>query len=87
MIPTTLALAGPRGAAIVAHVNYPPGEERQFAFAGEPIRVYEGEVTIAAQLDLPLPPGTKLRGVLTYQACTEDACLSATTQAIDVTTP
>jgi len=87
MIPTTLALAGPRGAAIAANVDYPPGEERQFAFAGEPIRVYEDEVTIAAHLDQPLPPGTKLRATLTYQPCTEDACLSATSQAIDVTAP
>jgi uncharacterized protein YyaL (SSP411 family) len=87
MIPTTLALVGPRGAAIAAHVEYPPGEERQFAFAGEPIRVYEGKVTIAAQLEQPLPPATKLRAALTYQPCTEEACLSATTQAIDVTAP
>jgi uncharacterized protein YyaL (SSP411 family) len=87
MIPTTLALAGPRGAAVAAHVDYPPGEERQFAFAGEAIRVYDGEVTIAVQLDQTLPAGTKLRAALTYQACTEDACLSATTQAIDLTAP
>jgi uncharacterized protein YyaL (SSP411 family) len=86
MIPTTLALIGPRAAPIAATIDYPPGEERHFAFADEPIRVYDGTVTLVARLEQPLPPGATLRAALTYQACTDDACLSATTQAIDIMT-
>jgi uncharacterized protein YyaL (SSP411 family) len=85
MIPTTLALVGPRAAPIAASIDYPRGEERRFAFASEPIRVYEGTVSLIARLEEPLPPGAILRAALTYQPCTEDACLSATTRAIDVT--
>jgi uncharacterized protein YyaL (SSP411 family) len=84
MIPTTLAVVGARGTSVAATIEYPPGEERQFAFASEAIRVYEGEVIIVARLAEPLPPATKVRAALTYQACTEDACLAATSQAIEL---
>jgi uncharacterized protein len=84
MIPTTLALAGPRGAAIAAAIDYPPGEERKFAFATEAVRVYAGEVTIAARLDAPPTPGTPVKAVLTYQPCTDEACLSAVSKTVEV---
>jgi uncharacterized protein len=84
MIPTTLAVVGARGAAVAAAIEYPPGEERRFAFASEAIRVYEGEVTIVARLAEALATGTTVRAALTYQACTEDACLAATSQGVEV---
>jgi uncharacterized protein YyaL (SSP411 family) len=87
MIPTTLALSVPRGVEVSAQVDYPPGEERRFAFATEAIRVYEGEVTIAAKMDWPLPTGTPVRVVLTYQACTDQACLPATNKTVEVAAP
>jgi hypothetical protein len=82
MIPTTFTLAD-----VPATIEYPPGESSKFAFATEPIRVYEGTVTILARLEKALPSGTKLRGGLTYQPCTENACLSATSKSIDLATP
>jgi uncharacterized protein YyaL (SSP411 family) len=87
MIPTTLALAGPRGAAIGAAIEYPAGEERRFGFASEGIRVYEGEVTIVARLDAPVAAGTAVSVVLTYQPCTDDACLSAVSKTVAVGHP
>jgi hypothetical protein len=85
LIPTTLALAI-RDDDIDATIDYPPGEERRFSFATEPIRVYHGTVTIAARLSKP-PTGGGLRAVLTYQPCTDDACLSATSKIIELPAP
>ena len=87
MIPTTLSLAVPRDVDVTAEIDYPPGDERRFPFATEAIRVYDGEVTIIVRLDRPLPAGTVLRAALTYQPCTEEACLPAVSKTLDVTAP
>jgi len=84
LVPTSLALTLPDGTAVAATIDYPPGEERRFAFAEETLRVYEGDVEIVARLDQPLPPGTRARVALTYQACTEDACLAVATKLTEV---
>ena len=84
MIPTTLAITAARGQQLEATIDYPPGEQRRFAFASEPIRVYEGTVTLAVRFEKPITPGATLRLILTYQPCTEDACLSATSKQIEV---
>jgi hypothetical protein len=84
MVPTTLAITLADGTAVAARIDYPPGEERKFAFAEEELRVYEGEVEIVAQLDEAPPAGSRVRVALTYQACTEDACLAVATKAIEV---
>jgi len=82
LVPTTLTISGMREPEV--KIEYPPGEERAFAFATEAIRVYEGTVTIVARF--VRPPWT-VRASLTYQPCTEDACLSATTRQLDVGAP
>jgi len=84
MIPTTLAMSGGRGVVLAADTEYPPGEERRFAFAPEPIRVYEGTVTIVVRLAEAPAAGVRIRATLTFQPCTEDACLAATAVTIDV---
>jgi uncharacterized protein YyaL (SSP411 family) len=84
MVPTTLAITLADGTAVAARIDYPPGEERKFAFAEEELRVYEREVEIVAQLDEAPPAGSRVRVALTYQACTEDACLAVATKAIEV---
>jgi uncharacterized protein YyaL (SSP411 family) len=86
LIPTTLALAS-RGGDTEVTVDYPPGEERRFAFTSEPLRVYEGTVAIVARLSKPLPTGTGMRATLSYQPCTEDACLVATSKQIEFAAP
>jgi uncharacterized protein YyaL (SSP411 family) len=80
LIPTTLGVSA--GADSRAVIEYPPGEERRFAFANEAIRVYDGEVVIVARVGRAA--GVRVRVTLTYQACTEDACLPATSKSIEV---
>ncbi|HYO08696.1 MAG TPA: protein-disulfide reductase DsbD domain-containing protein, partial [Tepidisphaeraceae bacterium] len=82
LVPTALRLTGVEPADI-AGIDYPPGEERRFAFAEEPIRIYHGAITIAVRFaratsDRPL----SLR--LTYQACDENACLPPITKQVEV---
>jgi len=84
LIPTALTLSLPDGGAVAATIDYPPGEERKFAFADQAIRVYEREIEIVARLAEPLAAGSRVRVALTYQACTEDACLTAATKTIEV---
>jgi hypothetical protein len=86
LIPTTLTLATRAGNADVT-IDYPPGDERQFAFADTPIHVYDGTVTLVARLSTPLPSGAGVRATLTYQPCTEDACLPATSKQIELAAP
>jgi hypothetical protein len=86
LIATSLAVASRGGDAEVT-VDYPPGEERRFAFAPEPLHVYEGMVTIVARFSKALPPGTGIRATLSYQPCTEDACLAATSKSIELAAP
>jgi hypothetical protein len=84
LVPTTVAITLSDGMAVAATIDYPPGEERKFAFAEETLRVYEGEVEIVARLAQALSAGTAARVALTYQACTEDACLAVATKTIEV---
>jgi hypothetical protein len=86
LIPTTLTLAT-RAGSLEVTIDYPPGEERHFAFADQPLHVYDATTTIAARLSTPLPPGTGVRATLTYQPCTEDACLPATTKQLEFVAP
>jgi uncharacterized protein YyaL (SSP411 family) len=86
LVPTSLSLATRGGDAEVT-IDYPPGEEREFAFATGPLHVYEGAVTIVARLSKALPGGMGVRATLTYQPCTEDACLSAVTKSIELAAP
>jgi uncharacterized protein YyaL (SSP411 family) len=80
LIPTTMTLS-----IAEASVAFPPGEERRFAFADEAIRVYEKSATFVVRFKSPLTQ--PLVGRLTYQPCTNDACLPAITKEFDVPTP
>jgi hypothetical protein len=82
LVPTTLTVAGLREPDV--RIEYPPGEERAFAFTTEAIRVYEGEVVIVARFGRAPEKAARLRAAVTYQPCTEDACLSAVTKQIEV---
>jgi hypothetical protein len=82
LIPTTLTVVGE--AARGAEVEYPPGEEQSFSFAGRPIRVYDGKVTVVVRIIAPLPKGAALRLNLSYQACDDSACLAPVTKQIEV---
>ena len=62
----------------IERVVYPKGEAKKFAFADEPLSVYEGTLVVGAKLKVAptVPPGSyALKGKLTYQACNDHACL------------
>jgi hypothetical protein len=83
LIATDLAVGGD-AAPRVLRVDYPPGELRRFAFAEEPIRVYEGTVTIGVNFDAPPSPTQPLRFTLTYQPCDDNACLPPVRKGIEL---
>jgi len=78
LIPTTLRLEGPGS----IEVTWPEPATRRFAYADQPLRVYEGEVTLEVSAS-GLAEDSRLS--LTAQPCTDQACL--TPQTIAVTIP
>jgi len=88
LIPTTLAVAAAvEGDDVGVAIDYPEGHERQFAFATGPLTVYEGDAYVDVEFSAPLPAGTRVRATLTYQPCTDDACLSATSKVVETMAP
>jgi len=83
LIPTKVEIALPTGWP-EASILYPSGEMKTFAFADEPISVYEDEVALIATLTIP---DSQTEGVvpvelkLTYQACDDRSCLPPVTTA------
>lgn len=65
-----------------ATIEYPAGEMKSFAFADQPISVYDGQIVIFAGLEVPAsvergqhPVEVELR----YQACDDRSCLPPVT--------
>ena len=70
-----------------AQVAYPAGEMKSFAFADQPISVYEGTVEILGTLEIPqqTPAGDwSIEVALTYQACDDRSCLPPVTTTSEV---
>jgi suppressor for copper-sensitivity B len=87
LIPTKLDLELPAGWPEET-VRYPKHEMQTFAFADQPLAVYDGEFVILAELKVPA--GAKngkleVRGVLGYQACNHSQCLAPVTTDATVT--
>jgi uncharacterized protein len=82
LIPTTVTVTGV-DAKDVEKIEYPPSEERRFAFSDSPVRVYEGNVTIAIHFRRPVTSETLTLNV-TYQACDENACLPPVTKRVEL---
>ena len=77
LIPTVLSLELPEGWT-PDQIHYPPAEMQRFAFADQPLAVYDGDVVIVADLEVPAgaAAGTyAVRGSLRYQACNDSECL------------
>ena len=86
LIPTKLDLELPAGWADEA-VRYPKHEMQTFAFADQPLAVYDGEFVILAEVQVPAgaPKGEiPVRGALRYQACNDSQCLPPVTTAATV---
>lgn len=86
LVGTQLAVSG-ESAADVIHIDYPPGEERSFAFAEQPLRIYSGAVTLAVRFQRDMTARPPLRMALSYQACNENACFPPVSKVFEVNTP
>jgi suppressor for copper-sensitivity B len=87
LIPTELTLRLPPGFA-PATVVYPQARMQTFAFADEPLAVYDGDVVIEARLTVPksaAPGNYPLQAALRYQACDDTQCLPPVTAAAKLT--
>lgn len=77
MIPTSVRVTGPRGVR-VSSMRYPRANVRSFSFApDERIPVFEGNP--AVRFDVTVPDNyaqdkVRLRVVVSYQACSDEAC-------------
>ena len=83
MIATQLHVVA--GDAIVQSIDYPPGQPLSVPFAEIPIHAYSGQVTV--RIRLAGPASGPLRLALTYQPCSDTACLPAVTKQFDVPPP
>ena len=66
------------------NVVYPPGEQMNFPFAGQPIRVYSGQTTIVARLASLPPRGGWVKVSVAYQACDDSVCLPPVQKTLKV---
>jgi thiol:disulfide interchange protein len=81
LIPTEVSLDLPPGWP-AATPSYPPGEMKTFAFADQPISVYDGQFLISVELTIPSDVADERvtsRATLRYQACDDRRCLPPTT--------
>lgn len=84
LIPTTVELAVPAGWS-APELRYPAGAMKAFAFADQPLSVFEGKVVVIASLALPrdLAAGAHPVAVtVTYQACNDSSCLPPVTKEL-----
>jgi hypothetical protein len=81
LIPAELSLEGNKAATLGA-VAYPAGKEVRCGFSAQPLSVYEGSVTIRAQIAVARNAARGRAEVVLkvrVQACSEDACLAPQT--------
>jgi uncharacterized protein YyaL (SSP411 family) len=76
---TQLSVAGD---AAIDGIDYPAGHEATFAFAAEPIQVYDGQVTVTVRFAADVVAGTAIELALAYQPCDDRACLPPVTRQI-----
>jgi suppressor for copper-sensitivity B len=84
LIPTELTIEVPAGWP-AAVIEYPAPVARTFAFADQPLAVYEGKTVIAVTLRVPTaaaPGKVQLAGKLNYQACNDRSCLPPVTTSL-----
>jgi suppressor for copper-sensitivity B len=87
LIPTVLDLELPAGWPEET-VRYPPDKMQTFAFADQPLAVYDGEVAILSEIRVPAgtAAGTfPVHASLHYQSCNRSECLPPVTTKVDLT--
>jgi thiol:disulfide interchange protein len=86
LIPTVLDLQLPAGWP-EERIQYPPAEMQTFAFAEAPLAVYDDDVVILSEVQIPkgTPDGTvAVHASLRYQACDDSQCLPPVTTRAEV---
>jgi suppressor for copper-sensitivity B len=81
LIPTELDLELPESWAAET-VQYPKAEMQTFAFADQPLAVYDGSVVIVGRLEVPAGTAkgpVAIHAKLRYQACNDSQCLPPVT--------
>ncbi|HKV07496.1 MAG TPA: thioredoxin family protein [Thermoanaerobaculia bacterium] len=83
LIPTELDLVLPESwPAKTVQYQYPQAEMQTFAFADQPLAVYDGSVVIVGRLEVPAGTAqgpVPIRAKLRYQACNDSQCLPPVT--------
>lgn len=82
LIPTAASAEVPDGWPAVES-EYPPGVMRTFAFADQPLSVYEGTATLALRTAVPADAAdgaVEIPVTVTYQACDHKRCLPPITK-------
>ncbi|MGE5439760.1 MAG: cytochrome c biogenesis protein CcdA [Bacteroidota bacterium] len=90
LIPTALTLDKAKNPARLqlTSVRYPAAKNIKFEFSETPVSVYEGEVTINAELQVPAdakPGKYPVKLVLNYQSCNNNTCLPPSAAESNVT--
>ncbi|MDB5328505.1 MAG: Thioredoxin-related protein [Phycisphaerales bacterium] len=80
---STIELASPDVA--IAGIERPMAEQKTYAYAEAPVDIYEGSATFHVRLHQPLTADDTLKLSLTYQPCSDNACLPTTTRTIEIT--
>jgi len=86
LIPTVLDVKMPAGWPEET-VQYPKDEMQTFAFADQPLAVYDGDIVILSEVKIPqgTPQGAvSLSASLRYQACNDSQCLPPVTTTAEV---
>jgi hypothetical protein len=87
LIPTKFEVSSTDQVSLKSAV-YPKGRPKKFPFSDEPLSVYEGNVVIAAVLQVAktaTPGEYPLKAKFSYQACSEHACLPPRSVPVDLT--
>ena len=68
----------------LAGVERPMAEQKTYAYAEQPVDVYENAATFYIRLHQPLTADDTLKLTLTYQPCSDSACLPTVTRTIEI---
>jgi hypothetical protein len=82
LVALTVRLAGVAG--VDAEAMYPPGTPYAAAYAPQPLSVHSGLVTVPLRLRRVGPVSGEGRIEVTFQACTDRACLAPQTVALPI---
>jgi thioredoxin:protein disulfide reductase len=84
LVPTVLSFSPVPGVRI-AHIRFPESQEKRFSFSRETIKVYAGTFLVRAVLEVRKKASQgerEITGSLSYQACSDVACLPPETVPI-----